>query len=582
MVQTAVRTESPPTETDTGVGPKDARAERSNPATPAFVSHDDMIDFTKRHQATPKENVVQNGKLNLEGGPKEVASLVATKGDSAAAASGDVAKIGPIETGTAPTGDRSPTISDSSGPGVNQADIQTQKTRLEQLTQGMNADQAAEAKKDMAAIEHRKPPLNADQINSIYDSTSKLLENKAGKSPLSESERAQLAAGILHNASLRHEIDQGHHNTCNVTTLEERLNLSNPAEAARIVSEVGLTGQYKSKDKQIIKLDEKSLHADGEAQLSFGDPRCDGKRDYASQVFDMATINDYWQHQQPPLRYSQVPTDGQSDSGERLTYANGKEVAAPDGRPMRQPGLSAEAMGQIGKSLGMDGHYIITNEKAGGSTGEGTKSVQSYDDFKKALSNGEFSSIVKVNTNDQLFGGDGNPGGPGGWHVVSVSDYKDGPPPQVLMTNQWGEKNNKWVNVSDIYNATIPPGADGRVDVAGNRLDGKADKQQPASHGQGQDGSHRQGQGQGGSKHQGWSRNDGVIPDDEYKHWRQELHKHWKDSHANPLKHNSKATIDERVKPLQKKLEEAAAREDELQKQIIEAEIEQIKLSVHN
>jgi len=67
-------------------------------------------------------------------------------------------------------------------------------------------------------------------------------------SPLSADERNQLAGSILHNASLRTGIDQGFHNTCNVTTLERRLNITNPAEAARIVSEVGLTGQFKSND----------------------------------------------------------------------------------------------------------------------------------------------------------------------------------------------------------------------------------------------------------------------------------------------------------------------------------------------
>jgi hypothetical protein len=599
MVQTAQRSETTPA-TDT-TSPRD-----KTPASPDLVSVADRQSFANQ-LAKPKDSVVHNGRYmdtaqtNLY--PSEIASAkVASKTEPVAVSPGD---LGPVRLGSiSPTGDRPATLSDNSGAGINQAEVQTEKTRLEKLTEGMNPDQAAEAKKDMAAIEHRNPPLTAEEINSIYDSTSKLLEYKEGPSPLKEpAERALLAASILHNASLRHEIDQGYHNTCNVTTLEERLNVTNPAEAARIVSEVGLTGEYQSKDKQVIKLDPDSLHADGEARLDCGDPGSNGKRDYASQIFDMATINDYWQHQQPPLTYSQAAKTSPSDTGERLTYANGQEVLGFDGRPMRQPALNVEAMGQIGASLGMTGRYIISNTRAGDSSGIGTKSVESYKDFNTAIQaaiqgenkDGKSTSIIKVNTNDPLFGGNGDKGGAGGWHVVNASDYKAGPPAQVFITNQWGAEKNQWVNVSDLYNATIPPGTQaGRVDLAGNERDGQAGtggqglgnsggQGRSDSGGQGQNESGRQGQEQGGSQGQGWSRNDGVIPDAEYKQWRQGLfHDYWKESDENPLKKNPTATIDERVRPLQKKLDEAKAREDELQRQILEDEISQIMASNGN
>ena len=95
----------------------------------------------------------------------------------------------------------------------------------------------------------------------------------------------------MSNAAQQHEIDQGMHNTCNVTTLEQTLNRQSPDKAAQMVSEVGLTGQYKSPDGQTINLDPRSLHPDGETNFR-GTEAKDGNRNYASQVFDMAAIND--------------------------------------------------------------------------------------------------------------------------------------------------------------------------------------------------------------------------------------------------------------------------------------------------
>jgi len=100
----------------------------------------------------------------------------------------------------------------------------------------------------------------------------------------------------------------------------------------------------------MIKLDAASLHEDKEASLQFGDKATDGKRNYSQSTFRPATINDYWQHQKPPLFYSQVAPTSQSDTGERLKYANGSEVMGLDDKPMRQPALSTDAMAEIGKS----------------------------------------------------------------------------------------------------------------------------------------------------------------------------------------------------------------------------------------
>ena len=510
---------------------------------------------TAQEMLAARPNVVEDGKLKFSNvfaaGPEGINADLATP--LKVGKPGDQTQPTDKKLAVAPVTDNAGAPNDNPASVSNDAGVIKSRENLAKLTDGMTADQKREVQADMTAIENRKPPLSADQVKSIYDSTTKLLTNDGNRSPLTADERNQLAGSILHNASLTTGTDQGFHNTCNVTTLERRLNVTNPAEAARIVSEVGLTGEFKSNDGKMIKLDAASLHEDSESSLKFSDKATDGKRNYASQLFDQATVNDYWQHQKPPLFYSQVATTGQSDTGERLKYADGTEVLGPDKKPMRQPALSTDAMAEIGKSLGMTGKFIISNaEVAGNAQSDGTAKVHNYQEFSDALTSGNPPAIIMVNSNDKLFGGNGDKGGSGGWHVVNVSDYKAGPPAQVFMTNQWGSANNKWVNVSDLYNATLPSNA-GRVG-----LDGQGGGE--TDHGQGgQQGGGDQGGDQGGRR--SWNRNDGVMRGDDFKTWRQDvLDKAPKDNENLPKK--AQGDVQEQIKPLQAMYLDALHRQD--------------------
>lgn len=527
------------------------------------MTNESMATAT-RVPAEARANVVQaDGKLQFGNiyGPEGVNPEIATPLAAAARPGDPVVRTGDGKIVPAKVTDNVGTPTDNPASVSNDAGVIKSRQDLAQLTDGMTPDQKREVQANFAAIENRKPPLSAEQVKSIYDSTAKLLRNEGDQSPLSSNERNQLAASILHNASLRTGLDQGFHNTCNVTTLERRLNITNPAEAARIVSEVGLTGQFRSKDGQVIKLDAASLHEDNESRLQFGDRAADGKRNYASQLFDMAQVNNYWQHQKPPLFYSQVPPTGQSDTGERLTYANGTEVKGPDGKPMRQPALSTDAMAEIGNDLGFTGKFIISNaDVAGRGPSDGTAKVRNYQEFTDALTNGQPPAIIMVNSNDRLFGGNGDKGGSGGWHVVNVSDYKAGPPAQVFMTNQWGSANNKWVNVSDLYNATLPTNT-GRVGADGQ------------GGGQTDQGGGQQGGGDQGGGRRGWSRNDGVMRDEDFQSWKKTLVEPTDENKPKP----QQQLREQQILPLQEKLKQAIEDRDDAQAAALRAQINYIQ-----
>ena len=190
-----------------------------------------------------------------------------------------------------------------------------------------------------------------------------------------------------------------------------------------------------------------------------------------------------------------------------------------------------------------------------------------------------------VNANDKLFGGTGDKGGAGGWHVVTASNYEAGPPARVFMTNQWGSENNKWVNVSDLYNSTLANNA-GRVDQNGNqggRDQGGDNGGNQRGRNQGGDNGGNQGgrnQGgdnggnQGGTDQRGWSRNDGVMRDEDYRKWRQDLFDQY--TKKDDPNHKQNKTTVEQLAPLQSMLDDARTKNDDFQVYLIQHRIQEI------
>ncbi|MDR3612039.1 MAG: hypothetical protein P4L53_00635 [Candidatus Obscuribacterales bacterium] len=494
----------------------------------------------------------------------------------------DAARDLPVRPGDAP-----PTRSDKPSykpddPDIK--DIQPARDRLLASESSMSPEMKAAMTKHMDDLEHRLPPATAKQIAGVYDATTKLLNDPEKTSPLSQPERNRLADDILSNAAQQHEIDQGMHNTCNVTTLEQTLNRESPDKAAALVADVGLKGYYTSPtDGKRINIDPKSLHPDGETNFR-GTEAKDGNRNYASQVFDMATINDYWQHQNPKGMYTQTNArDGQGDTGERLMYANGQEMRGPNGKPMREPGLDSAAMAQIGKDIGLKGDYIVSTKQfqQDNSNGEkGEQRVQSYDDFKNALMKNS-TTIVALNAKDKLFTGTDDKGGSQGGHVVTVSDFRkgeNGAPDEVYMRNQWGSENNKWVSVADLYNASLPPGSKDRVEpaaVANNSVPGREDHDGRGESGrQGGHGAHGGGGRGSDSQPDGprVNRNERMMTDEEYQKWRDEIKKEDPTDKEN-IKHKPEVDIQALIAPLQAKLEAAKARKDDFNASLFDAQI---------
>lgn len=313
-------------------------------------------------------------------------------------------------------------------------------------------DAQAAVRENMSRIENpnRVPPLSRDQISRIYAATDRLLTANDGSSPLSIHDRRLLVMGILDNAANPRDIDQGAHDTCNVTTLEERLNTRNPALAAELVAHVGLTGQYRAPDGRVAQIDPRNIIPDAEGRVPPHFTKADGLRNYASQLFQLGVINDHWQRHDPTMRFFQVDPTRASDTGDRLMQ-NGRIIA-------NETRLDLAKMDQIGARLGFEPGYIVGNARARDTHG-GVVPVRNEAELQRVIERAQGSRawplIIGLEGDHRMFGSlrvtDGVVG-----HVVSIVGYNRANR-TVQISDQRGRVSDlQSVPISELFRATIP------------------------------------------------------------------------------------------------------------------------------
>jgi len=370
---------------------------------------------------------------------------------------------------------------------------QEQREKLERLAEEKfkdNPEKLAEFKENMRRLEARaaKDGLSDAEVAKTFKETSRLLEAQANK-PLSPERRVNLAEQVMRQAADPTTIDQGKHNTCNLATVESRMYTKNPSDAAKLVADVALTGQYTTKDGIRVRVNP-APHDEARNPNTI-----DGERSHASEIFQVTSVNIHVElenrktHPRGNLRYEQHPGDpSNGDTGERIIDYGQKPPQVVDFHPQIY-GENAGNLRDVYRSItGKDekgivlGHAdTLTDPSDGVKT---VKSEQELNDYlAQAKKDGKLPLIVGVDTRMEPFWSDskaGEAGGSGGKHVVTITDYQPGPPPKVTIDNQWGKGNDhdasKPVSVSDLYKAMRNP------DGAADDLKKEADASRAAGH----------------------------------------------------------------------------------------------------
>lgn len=313
------------------------------------------------------------------------------------------------------------------------------------------------------------------EAQKTYEQVNRMLEAKDNPNlPVTQQQRITLAEQTMQHAASPTTIDQGQHRTCTVNSVESRMYTSAPSEAARMVADLATTGEYTTtKDRVKVTLNKDDLKPDAEATKA---EKVDGSRDHASQLFQIGAVNVWYAGHEPNLRYEQRkidPTLTPPDTGERIVDYSSNPPEA------KRPGFFARLTGSKDDQYNRPG---LTSEKIVyvGDQIEGGKShdwqlergtnVKSYEELesklKDAKEHGKLPLVVTVHTGNEPFytdSGEGAAGGSGGWHSLTITDYKAGPPASVAVDNQWGTSSDhlgdKRISLRDMYNAMSSPEA---------------------------------------------------------------------------------------------------------------------------
>ncbi|MBZ0185679.1 MAG: hypothetical protein K8F91_05450 [Candidatus Obscuribacterales bacterium] len=319
----------------------------------------------------------------------------------------------------------------------------------------------------------RDSRLTEGQINKTYEHLTRLLNYGQGAT-LPVNERVKIAQQIIANAAKPTGIDQGHHGTCNVNVVESRVYTNDPEKAAGLVVDIATTGSFRTKDGTAITPTMRSLTADDEARSN---PPSDGKRSYASQIFQLTAANIKWQRtivtpdrqisSRGKITYEQIP-----NKRSRLTGDTGERVLDYNASPPREttnykqgPALSVSDLPDIANQITgkNDTGFVIENKI---NAGRFTEHVSSPAELEKAIveaeKNGQFPLLIRVHTGNDPFltdSGGGYSRQRGVWHVVSITAYNK-TTRKATIDNQWGSRSDKSVALEKLYKATMEPGTD--------------------------------------------------------------------------------------------------------------------------
>ena len=323
---------------------------------------------------------------------------------------------------------------------------------------------------------------------------------------LPRADREYLAEEILYYAADPLVIDQGQFDTCPAASLEKVFYLQDPAEAARIISEVARTGQYTTADGDMIRIPEDSIRlgADDAASTArelasrkgkYSDPKVDGSRTQSNQILQTTLMNISEQTKvspkqglQPGDRFYTIgkaePGHSAGDTGERVVRRN------PDGSTSasnRDVGMVPNDVVRVyekvtGKSA--DGLAVQRIEHYGKLDSNKIGNISSPQDLEVAIKdapklpgeNERTALVLSVFTGETPGGNSrfaqraeggvdtagGLSGGGGGMHNVVVVGhrYEDGKM-IVYVSNHWGRHvpgyPDEEIPVEELYDLMLHP-----------------------------------------------------------------------------------------------------------------------------
>ncbi len=362
---------------------------------------------------------------------------------------------------------------------INDPNVQAERKQLRELAEKSIAD-ATERKKfldDMEAFERRAKErhLPNSEVSKTYHEISRLLstgaKQLAHEMPYSDTAIRGLACihlgqQVMSQAADPTSICQGHHNTCNVTTIEARTYTLSPSAAAHLVADVALTEKYATAKGRSIQLDQNSIYADMEEATH---PPTDGQRSHASRIFQVTAVNvgidnkNANSRHPSQIRYEQHASEN-GDTGERLMdYSKNPPEALKneDGKTSAEPKVSLDDLRGISNSITgkneRDVVLINTEHNPEGTTFRNDRELHEL--LAKLKKENKLPAVIWVDPRHEPFHTECEQGASNKKdkmaHVITISDY-DPNTHQATIDNQWTKACDHSISIHDLYLASWP------------------------------------------------------------------------------------------------------------------------------
>ena len=200
--------------------------------------------------------------------------------------------------------------------------------------------------------------------------------------------------------------------------------------------------------------------------------RYKGERTYATQLFNLTSVNLHYQKHRPSYRYEIHPTREGVKGGERLMdYSKSPPERIKNCKgPLDQPYLDDDEIagvleiisGKSSKDMFLS-HIDNTEEETSKLLTKYKSESEFQDKLLELKRQGKLPVILSVNTAVEPFYTDSGGGSPKqyeGEHVVVVRDIEPGPPAKVAVDNQMGPKGDhigpKMMSLQTLYLASLP------------------------------------------------------------------------------------------------------------------------------
>jgi hypothetical protein len=295
-------------------------------------------------------------------------------------------------------------------------------------------------------------------VEKSYAEIGKMLRKEASKDE--RQINLILAEQLLEQAANPRQVFQGQYGTCAVASLEFRMFSRNPFHPIRMVSEVRRTGAFRTADGTSILLHPGSLGVDIEALHPYGEQ----SRSLASQYFQTAASNVYWQRRQwgreaeemylprGSLRYEMTPQTPVQEPSERIVdYSKQGPLIIHN-----KPGLVSFDLENISTQITRavePWFYVARTSK---------ENAPLHAVLVERLQAKAYPLVTSVHTSNYPFSSEAerNAGRKGGWHAISIVSYD--PYEKIAeIHNTWGtNRHANTLTLEELKQATMPPVVD--------------------------------------------------------------------------------------------------------------------------